>query len=469
MSRSIHTTRRSLAELKDRKFESEAARRDALSDAAFDLQRKRRIKWLVASERHAAATDGEPTPAAAIPIVVADVAPNLFHAAAPDDIRSILRLLPAAAVDGIGEIRLSLGRDYMLELDTVTNGKPDPFTGRPGFLSFPGVYSGAVLGTYFPSKGLISLYAYVVDWDRLLIPRTIAELYLRLMALKTLMHEVAHFHDRTARVRRGRWLADRHENLEWYAEQREHEWTEKIVVPYLERAYPKQCRAFRSWVRQRGGIALPLGFFAGDSRHTERNGNTRLVFSTSGAFESWLEKLPRCASRPSAQLALAWELHYADQYDECLHVLNRILDEDAAHVKARVCRADTLVHLERFDEAIADADEAIAHAPSEHGAWKSRADVLAHRQDWPSLLETCRRWELVLNMPPRKRCECYRYRAIAHCAMDDAAGADASLAAYRTAYRFKDSVVAERRMRTVRRSVFLRAGKPLADEPSKKP
>ncbi len=467
MSRSIHTTRRSLAELKKRKFASDDARREAISEAGFDLQRKRRIKRHVTKERHAVVAVGDPVPAASIPIKLRDRAPNIFHAAGPEDIRSILDLLPVTAVHGIGEIRLSLGRDYMLELDEETKGKPDPLTGRPGHLSFPGVYSGTVLGTYFPSKGLISLYAYVIDWDRLLVPRAITELYLRLLALKTLMHEVAHFHDHTARVRRGRWMADRHENVEWYAEKREHEWTEQIVVPYLERRYSKECRAFRSWVQQRGGISLPLGFFAGDSRRTERNGMTRLVFSTSGAFESWLEKLPRYGSRHDAHLALAWELHYADQYEECLTVLNRILGDDPAHVKARECRADTLVHLERFDAALEDADEVIRRAPNENGAWESRADVLEHRKDWPSLLETCRQWERVPNVSPQKRRECHRYRAVANCAMGNTEGVETSLTAYWATFRFKNPEMAKRRMQFVRRSVFRRGGKPLPDDPLK--
>ncbi|PTX94609.1 hypothetical protein [Opitutus sp. ER46] len=468
MARSIHTTRRSLAELKKRKFASDDDRRVAISKAEFKLQRKRRIKRHVSAERHAVEIQGEPVPGSAIPIVVADQERNVFHAASSDDIRMILGMLPAAAVEGIGEIRLSLGRDYMLELIEEYPGKPDPFTGRAGFSSFPGVYSGTVLGTYFPSKGLVCVYGYVVDWDHLAIPRAILETYLRLLTLKTLMHEIAHFHDRTARVGRGRWLADRRENLEWYAEKQEQEWTEHIVVPFLERTYAKEARAFRSWVKQRGGIDLPLTFFAGDSRRTERNGLTRLVFSTSGAFESWLKELPSCGSRHEAYLALAWELHIADQYEDCLKVLNRILNDDGDHIKARECRADTLVHLERLDEALADADDVIRRAPDENGAWESRCDVLEERKDWAGIMETCRRWMLVPHVSPGKRRECHRYRAVALCATGDVAATETSLAAYWATFRFKNPERAKQRMLFVRRAVYRRAGRPLADDPMRK-
>lgn len=466
MSRSIHTTRRSLTELRRRTFASDDARREAISEAEFSLGRKRRIKRHVAHERHAAPATGVPTPAAAIPIVVAEEGPYLFHAAAPADVRAVLERLPANAVEGIAEIRVCLGREHMLERAAKTKPGPDPHTGRPGWLLFPGVHCGAVLGTHFSTQGLITLYAYVIDAERLLAPRPIVELYLRLQALKTLMHEVAHFHDHVARVRRGRWLADRHENLERYAEKMEHVWTEEIVVPYLERRYAKECRAFRSWVRQRGGLALSLGFFSGDTRRTERNGLSRLMCPTSGAFEDWLAALPRCASRQDAHLALAWQLHYSDRYEQCLAILDTILGLDPAHVKARLCRADTLVHLERYAEALADADEVIRVAPAENDAWESRADVFEARKDWEALMETCRRWALVPNIPPGKRRELHRYRAIAQCARDDGAGMEASLAALFAAFRFKDAQSAERRMQFIRRSVFRRASRPLPSETS---
>jgi hypothetical protein len=467
MSRSIHATRQSLARLKKGSFSNPAAQEEAISATRFDLKRKRLIKRQVIKERRISAPADQRVPAKSIPILVADEGPGVLHAASVEDVRALLELLPPAAVQGIGEVRLCLGRAYMLERNDEIGGQPDPLTGRPGCRLFPGVHGGTVLGSYLASKGLIMLYGYVTDWERLLVPRAIVALYLRLLALKTLVHEIAHFHDKTARVQRGRWLADRHENLEWYAEKMEYQWTEQIVVPYLQRQYARECRVFRAWVQQRGGIGLPLGFFAGDDRCTLRNGHTRLVCSTAYAFENWLEQLPLCPTRHEARFALAWELHYADRYEECLTVLNGILGEDATHVKARGGRAHTLVHLERFDEAFTDAEAVLRVAPGENMAWEAMADVLVHRKDWAGLHDCCRRWELVPRVSPRKRRECFYYRAVACCALDDPGGMETQLAAYCATFRSKNPEAMERRLRSFRRAVFRWAGKAPPDDPPK--
>lgn len=467
MSRSIHTTRKSLAALKTRKFADEKERAEALSEAETALTRKRRIKWLASEERHRTPPDGARTTPMSVSVTVQDLRAHVYHAVSESDIRAVMEQLPATAVHGISEIRLCLGSKYIAERVEDLGGKPDPYTGRLGSPSFPGVYTGTVLGTYFPARGLITIYAYVVDRSRLPVPWPICELFLRLLALKTLVHEVAHFHDRTARVSRGRWLADRHENLEWYAEKMEHRWTTEIVAPYLEHRYAKECRLFESWVEQRGGTTLPLRFFAGDSRRTERDGLTRLVFSTSGAFEDWIERLPRCGSPRDAKFALARELHYADSYNECVAILNRILDNDAADAIARGFRADTLVHLDRLDEALVDADSVIAADPTQTDGWIARAHVLECRKQWSALRETCEKWSATKHGSGRHRRECYRHLAIACCALDDLETMENSLSAYWRMFRFKDPEVVKRRALWMRRAIFRRAGKPLPDDPLK--
>ena len=104
-------------------------------------------------------------------------------------------------------------------------------------------------------------------------------------------------------------MADRKENVEWYAEKMEHEWTRQFVLPYLEKAYASEMKELLDFVELRGGVRLPLGFFASDSRSTLRNGLIRFAFTTFGAFEFWVEKLPQCESLGGSRLAFAWELH----------------------------------------------------------------------------------------------------------------------------------------------------------------
>src|SRR5262249_17493492 len=138
----------------------------------------------------------------------------------------------------------------------------DPFTGRLSHEMLPGVYSGVCLGTYAPKSGQITLHAHVYDPGKLPISRKICEFYLKLRVLTTFVHEVAHHHDDTNRVRRGRWLADRKENVEWYAKKMEYEWTRQIVLPYLDKAYPADVKGLLDLVEHHGGLRVSLEFFA---------------------------------------------------------------------------------------------------------------------------------------------------------------------------------------------------------------
>jgi len=158
--------------------------------------------------------------------------------------------------------------------------EPDPHTGRMGSEWFSGVYCGPYFGLFRPASGLISVYAYVWDKARCPLPQDICELYLRLHALQTLVHEVAHHHDECQRQARGRWLKLRKENIEMYAERMEYEWTRSFVLPYLESTYPRAVRRLRAWVSWHGGIRQPFEFFAGDPRTTCRDGMIRMISNT---------------------------------------------------------------------------------------------------------------------------------------------------------------------------------------------
>lgn len=241
MSRSIHMTRRKYVQV------------GGGAAAAAELRRKRRIKRQVDAERGREPPVGVPIPVAELPIVVTDQGPYVFHALTAQDIRTVLERLPGAAVEGITEIRLELGVAEMEGVHARFEGEPDPYTGRFGSLYFPGVYTGPLLGTYAPYSGRVTVFAHVMDPAALTMPRPVAEFFLKLQAFRTLLHEVAHFHDYAARLGRGRWLCDRTANKERYAETMEERWTNEEAVPYLEKHYARECRAFRAWVRPRGG------------------------------------------------------------------------------------------------------------------------------------------------------------------------------------------------------------------------
>src|SRR5690242_17312273 len=95
--------------LRNRMSRSEHATRRSPRDHG-DLPRKRRIKWLSARERRAAAHELPPVDPGSIAIVVRDRGPYVHYPASADDVRAILHRVPPGAVDGIGTIELDLYR-----------------------------------------------------------------------------------------------------------------------------------------------------------------------------------------------------------------------------------------------------------------------------------------------------------------------------------------------------------------------
>jgi len=240
----------------------------------------------------------------------------------------------------------------------------------------------------------------------------------------------------------------------------EHQWTREVVLPYLEKAYPKEVQALRKWVAHRGGLLQPLEFFAGDSRRTERNGLERLAFTTSGAFESWVGDLPECATLTASRLAFAWELHYADSYEQCLLILERILASKPADVNALVCKADTLVHLGRLDEALVCAEKVLSSEAANADAWETRGDVFECRHDWNGLLDNCARWEATGKMRRPAQRDMLMHRAIACCALGYEADMERALEARLAIIRYRTPEAAARGQLSIRKRVFRRAGKP---------
>ncbi len=463
MARSIHTTRRTLRELAKKEFSEAGRKQSALQEAADSLRRKRRIKKLVLKERSQNVTAPASTPVNTIPIQVLDQGKFVHHGASVEDLRAVLKALPENARLGISRIQLSLGKACMDEEDRDGD-RPDPLTGRLGVQLFPGVFCGGILGCFKIRSGVISIYAYVYDVNRIPLPLRLCQVYLRLHALKTFVHEVAHHHDNLARVARGRWLFDRESNQEMYAEEMEHKWTQEIVLPYLRKNYAEEVKALQNWVFHRGGLRVRLDFFAGDSRKTQRDGLQKLVFSTSGAFESWLDELPTCKSLNESRLAFAWELHYSDCYEQCLRVLNGILGKSSDWIPALTCKADTLVHLEKYDEALLITRDVLRVDSSNANAWKTQGDVFEGQENWNALLENSAAWEISGRLSRRARRELLMHRAIAYCVLDNPAEMETAIAAHLALFDFKASEIAARRRKYVWIRVFRRAGKPVPPE-----
>lgn len=416
MSRSIHTTRSTFGRIAKTKFRSPEERAAALEQVREELRRKRRIKAGVATGRRSVEAPLAGTPVKTIPIKSIDERPFVHHAVPAEEVREVLGLLPAAATEGISEIRLTLGAQYMDEREKVDVPR-DPLVGRPASQVFPHVYAGTILGTYWRATGRIFIYAYVYDVAKLPLPRELCEFYLKLHALGTLVHEVAHHHDFHCRRGRGRWLMDRRGKAEHYAEKMEFRWLREIVLPYLEQKYGPSIRELQTWVAVRGGAKVSLEYFVGENRHTGRDGVTRPVSSTAVAFEQWVERLADCRTVTESRFAFATTNYCADNYELCVQILDVILETEPCHEDALIWKASALRQLKRHEEGLAIVDRMLARQPDNTRARKGRGELLCAKKAWPTLLRNCERWEADLAATSKDLFDALRLRAVACCAM----------------------------------------------------
>lgn len=383
MSRSIHTTRRTLAELEATDFGRAERREGALERARERLARKRRIKAAVLEERRRAATGV--TLAAMVPVVVTETGDCVHHGATPDDVREVLRRLPPGVLDGLGRVELQVGLEYNREYERTDPGgaEPDPILGRPGWEGFPGVWSGRVLGTYHAAGAVVRVNAHVYEATAPL--REVWEILLRLDALSTLVHEVGHHYDHTMRVARGRWLAHGEDPVEMYAEDRQHVWLQMAVLLYLRAAYPAEVERVERWVAHHGGVRLPLEALAGDPRGTRKGGAMSLnatVWSMGALLKDLFRDVARGEPLQACRTSFARFLHYRDEYAEAHRCLDTVLAEEPGHVEALTMRADILVHEGREAEALAIVLAQLERVPDDADVWEVAADAYEGLERW---------------------------------------------------------------------------------------
>ena len=446
MSRSIHTTLRTLGRLEEEAATGGKDGQARLETARQKIVRKRLVKRAVRKERAKSIGPLE-TRVDFISVMVLDQDEHIHHGASREDVLAVIRRLPTSATDGLAKIQLSLGLERQVNdlLESPAEHVCDPFTRRPGLELFPGVFSGRTLGLYMLRSGLISIFAFVVDAKAILLPRPALNLYLRLHALKTLVHEVAHHHDRCDRVARGRWLADQTDKLEDYARHMEQRWALEVVIPYLESTYPDEVESLIAWTERHSGIRLPLRIFAGDSGK---------FFSAHQGFESWMRNLPAFRNAIECRFDLAGELHLSDENEICLAILDQIPAVDVAPIKVAILRGYTLIRLSRFEEATHVASEILALDPCNDDALNIRGDVFEAAHDWRALQENSdRRLSHGMdNVTKRGALVC---RAVAFCGLGDYAAMDVLLAEIEQL----PPIFPNRNARHWRDLVFRRAGK----------
>jgi len=398
MSRSFHTTRRNLQDVEASSFSSEEARKESILRIKDDLSKKRRAKRHVRYERNASFPEAAHTPIDLIPIEIENTSPFLHYPADADDLRELMKRLPVGTVDGLTKIRLCLGEQEQSSQTDPWCLAPvrDPYVGRIGHETLPGIYSGSCLGVYFPFKQEIRLHAYTCP------PGAVGlrwQVLLRLHFLMTFVHEIGHHFDCTFRVARGRWRGDNSDNLEIYAEQVQHQWRDKYVLPFLCDKYERQVRQLQSWILVNVGVEIPLSLVAGDPRSTARNGHliVNSLFNAESAFRTFVEKVHNGTALSEARLGYAEDLHFAEEYTISLNIIDLLLRETPGNIEALTLKADIYVHMEKYEEAMIIAEQVLAAEPEHVGGLEIMVDSYEGLKQWQNVICFAER---VINLPP---------------------------------------------------------------------
>ena len=383
MARSIHTTRRDREEILRCDYRNRSDRGWQLSRTRRELRRKRAIKDQVGEERRAP-PPGPPVDPSVVPIAVIDGGEYVHHAVTVDDVRAMIARLPPGTATGVTSITLSLAIDAQGFVDH--DDPVDPYTGRAGAELLPGVHAGNVLGCYAPGDATIVIGAFV--YSPALAWREHKQLLLKLHALATVVHELAHHHDQATRVARGRWLADGGAKSERYAERMEHAWVQTVVVPYVEATYPADVAALLDWIEARLGCRLPLTSLVEDPRSTRPDGSDDWPGRTREAIAALFREAEAGVDDTAIRLAVARELHDEGLYPLARAVLSAI---DRAHVEATI----QLAHLDNHDRDYAAAEararDALARAPDHTYAWTVLVAALRGQERWSDVVDAATR------------------------------------------------------------------------------
>ncbi len=390
MSRSIHSTRNEFRRELLYRYADGASRRERLTVIHKEIQKKRRIKSRVRTERAIPPPADLPlAPPDAIRIDIVERGGWIHYPASPADLQGVMERLPSGVLTGLSGIRLCLGSDFQEEELTAEEraaATRDPWLGRVGYENLPGVFGGRYLGTYWSPPARIDLYAYVRD--SALPERVMWEFFLRLRMLATFVHEVAHHEDYTQRVARGRWRADDTGKAEAFAEATAARWVQQCVVPYLEETYPGAVQDLNAWVQYYGGTDIPLWLLAGEWRWDSEGKMVSLQYgSASDGFEELVRDIQRGESLTASRLNFARTLHYGENYAEALRIIDRILGEDPANLEALTLQATISECMGDYRRAEALARHVIHLDEKYVGAWLVLSDVHAAQEDWRSLLD----------------------------------------------------------------------------------
>lgn len=389
MSRSIHRNWSDYWHDRGSQFADEEAKRKRLEETIDELRKKQRVKR-EARRKRAGSRPAAPTSPETIRIRVGDESGYVHYPADENDVREILARLPAGSVDGLEQIDLCLGAEYIEEREgrqhpAEDEPKRDPFVGRISREILPGVYASDVRGSY--RTGRVWVYAFVYDRDQL--PDGPWEVYLRLLMLSVLVHELGHHEDYTLRAEWGRWTTNNVHALEHHAERRESQHLDEIVIPYLRETCPDEVPDLEQWVRDHIGVSIPLVALAsGEAHHQDGEISAfRRTFGTADmAFCDFV-----CSSlngKKDAKLDFARDLYFSKYTELALSILDATLEAtpfrtDALTLKARILVSSKATEgaegAARLDEAECLVRRALKIDPKHVESWQTLLQVFERR------------------------------------------------------------------------------------------
>jgi tetratricopeptide (TPR) repeat protein len=369
LSRSIHDTRRSA-----QKWWLEAKRTDDELDweranaARANLHRQRLIKHRFRQQRDGAVRPVDPDDVA---IEVERETEHVHHMVSEADLREVMRRLPPGRLDGLVRIELRFGGDGRSNDPTSPR---DPYTGAPGSERLPGVYMPIVLGSY--DDGALRLHAFV--FANPVAPHV--AMYLRLQALSTLVHELAHHFDSIFRTRGDRWRMDDRDKNETFAREVAFEHVTTCVVPHLAATYPDEHAALVAWLAEHAGVAFPIEMLVDDR-----------------SFKTWSVDSAFCLSVDEGDVALtrsffADALHRAGRDDLATPIVDALLAESPELASAQLTRASIALRRGELDRAESIARAVLANSDWAPSAQLQLADILRARARWTELAELATNW-----------------------------------------------------------------------------
>lgn len=371
MSRSIHDTRRFLQEALTDNFSDPDLQQELVRAARSNLRQQRSIKEHTRLQRQRGCASVPSLDPEQVPIVVEDQGPFVQHHVTEEDLRELMRRLPPGSLDGLCAIHLclnstraNLGRSLPV----------DPYLRRPGHQLLPGVYASRVLSAYSRQEHAIRLFAYVHAADAV----SPAALLLKLRSLAAFVHAGAQHFDSVFRIARDRWRRDDQGRTKGFAHRTELLHTLRVVLPYLEARYPAECLALAAWMRDHGGVALPLAVLI-DHREGRQAPMLRALSTLAWAIAAGRDP-------QDTRVELASALHHAGHDDYTLAVVARVLATHPAHPGALSVRACVAACRGELSLAESTCREVLQGTPACPAAWAVLTRCLRAQGRWHDLL-----------------------------------------------------------------------------------